>query len=140
MCLCACASRMWFVDLAGSERASDTKEPDRQSRMEGAEINQSLLAVSYTHQAHTHSEFVHKGKDIFTDMDIICVFFFSQLKECIRSLDQEQSHTPFRQSKLTQVQKLCVFVIQVCINFMAYFFIPVQSINSPVLWITLFFF
>lgn len=43
---------MWFVDLAGSERASDTKEPDRQSRMEGAEINQSLLAVSYTH-AHT---------------------------------------------------------------------------------------
>uniref|UniRef100_A0AAQ5XKX5 Kinesin motor domain-containing protein n=1 Tax=Amphiprion ocellaris TaxID=80972 RepID=A0AAQ5XKX5_AMPOC len=61
--------RMWFVDLAGSERASDAKEPDRQSRMEGAEINQSLLA----------------------------------LKECIRSLDQEQSHTPFRQSKLTQV-------------------------------------
>ncbi|XP_073321885.1 kinesin-like protein KIF24 [Pagrus major] len=65
------AGRMWFVDLAGSERASDTKEPDRQSRMEGAEINQSLLA----------------------------------LKECIRSLDQEQSHTPFRQSKLTQVLK-----------------------------------
>ncbi|XP_018523899.1 uncharacterized protein LOC108878082 isoform X2 [Lates calcarifer] len=65
------AGRMWFVDLAGSERASDTKEPDRQSRMEGAEINQSLLA----------------------------------LKECIRSLDQEQLHTPFRQSKLTQVLK-----------------------------------
>ncbi|XP_062418210.1 kinesin-like protein KIF24 isoform X3 [Pungitius pungitius] len=65
------AGRMWFVDLAGSEKASDTKEPNRQSRMEGAEINQSLLA----------------------------------LKECIRSLDQEQSHTPFRQSKLTQVLK-----------------------------------
>ncbi|KAM8886441.1 uncharacterized protein AB9W97_013530 isoform 2-T4 [Spinachia spinachia] len=65
------AGRMWFVDLAGSEKASDTKKPDRQSRMEGAEINQSLLA----------------------------------LKECIRSLDQEQSHTPFRQSKLTQVLK-----------------------------------
>ncbi|XP_030593526.1 kinesin-like protein KIF24 isoform X2 [Archocentrus centrarchus] len=65
------AGRMWFVDLAGSERASDAKEPDRQSRLEGAEINQSLLA----------------------------------LKECIRSLDQAQSHTPFRQSKLTQVLK-----------------------------------
>ncbi|XP_047448792.1 uncharacterized protein LOC125012723 isoform X2 [Mugil cephalus] len=65
------AGRIWFVDLAGSERASDTKEPDKQSRMEGAEINQSLLA----------------------------------LKECIRSLDREQSHTPFRQSKLTQVLK-----------------------------------
>ncbi|XP_037831700.1 kinesin-like protein KIF24 isoform X2 [Kryptolebias marmoratus] len=60
--------RMCFVDLAGSERASDAKEPDRQTRMEGAEINQSLLA----------------------------------LKECIRSLDREESHTPFRQSKLTQ--------------------------------------
>ncbi|KAM4745961.1 uncharacterized protein FYW61_016547 isoform 2-T2 [Anableps anableps] len=65
------AGRMWFVDLAGSERASDTKEPNKQSRMEGAEINQSLLA----------------------------------LKECIRSLDKEESHTPFRQSKLTQVLK-----------------------------------
>ncbi|CAL9707942.1 unnamed protein product [Knipowitschia caucasica] len=63
--------RMWFVDLAGSERASDSGDPDRRSRLEGAEINQSLLA----------------------------------LKECIRSLDQEQGHTPFRQSKLTQVLK-----------------------------------
>ncbi|XP_077376636.1 uncharacterized protein LOC144018415 isoform X2 [Festucalex cinctus] len=63
--------RMWFIDLAGSERASDTTVTDWQTRMEGAEINQSLLA----------------------------------LKECIRSLDQEQRHTPFRQSKLTQVLK-----------------------------------
>ncbi|KAJ0067873.1 hypothetical protein NL108_011463, partial [Boleophthalmus pectinirostris] len=62
---------MWFVDLAGSERASDSRDSDRRSRVEGAEINQSLLA----------------------------------LKECIRSLDQEQGHTPFRQSKLTQVLK-----------------------------------
>ena len=26
------------------------------------------------------------------------------LKECIRALDQDKRHTPFRQSKLTQVQ------------------------------------
>ncbi|XP_028312731.1 uncharacterized protein LOC114469421 [Gouania willdenowi] len=65
------AGRMWFVDLAGSERASDSKDPNKQSRKEGAEINQSLLA----------------------------------LKECIRSLDRKQKHTPFRQSKLTQVLK-----------------------------------
>lgn len=38
---------MWFVDLAGSERASDAKERDKRRRMEGAEINQSLLAVSF---------------------------------------------------------------------------------------------
>ena len=59
-----CVRRMWFVDLAGSERASDSKEPDKQSRMEGAEINQSLLAVSHTHIL-THSEVPHKFKDIY---------------------------------------------------------------------------
>ncbi|KAM3937523.1 kinesin-like protein KIF24 [Leptodactylus fuscus] len=63
--------RMSFIDLAGSERASDARESDKQTKIEGAEINQSLLA----------------------------------LKECIRALDQEQAHTPFRQSKLTQVLK-----------------------------------
>ncbi|XP_072269633.1 kinesin-like protein KIF24 isoform X2 [Pyxicephalus adspersus] len=63
--------RMSFIDLAGSERAADARESDKQTKMEGAEINQSLLA----------------------------------LKECIRALDQEQAHTPFRQSKLTQVLK-----------------------------------
>lgn len=36
---------MSFIDLAGSERASDVTDTDKQTRMEGAEINQSLLAV-----------------------------------------------------------------------------------------------
>ncbi|NWT53832.1 KIF24 protein, partial [Erythrocercus mccallii] len=63
--------RISFIDLAGSERAADARDSDRQMKMEGAEINQSLLA----------------------------------LKECIRALDQEHTHTPFRQSKLTQVLK-----------------------------------
>ncbi|XP_062577670.1 uncharacterized protein LOC134239507 [Saccostrea cucullata] len=63
--------RMSFIDLAGSERASDVTDTDKQTRMEGAEINQSLLA----------------------------------LKECIRSIDQESKHTPFRQSKLTHILK-----------------------------------
>ncbi|KAK3098721.1 hypothetical protein FSP39_022400 [Pinctada imbricata] len=63
--------RISFIDLAGSERASDVTDTDRQTRMEGAEINQSLLA----------------------------------LKECIRSIDQESKHTPFRQSKLTHILK-----------------------------------
>ncbi|XP_072778286.1 kinesin-like protein KIF24 isoform X2 [Taeniopygia guttata] len=63
--------RISFIDLAGSERAADAKDTDRQTKMEGVEINQSLLA----------------------------------LKECIRALDQEHTHTPFRQSTLTQVLK-----------------------------------
>ena len=63
--------KMSFIDLAGSERGADTIDQNRQTRMDGAEINKSLLA----------------------------------LKECIRALDLEKKHTPFRGSKLTQVLK-----------------------------------
>ena len=58
-----------FIDLAGSERAADTRDTNKQTRFDGAEINKSLLA----------------------------------LKECIRALDQDKKHTPFRGSKLTLV-------------------------------------
>lgn len=58
-----------FIDLAGSERAQDTVDTNKQTRVDGAEINKSLLA----------------------------------LKECIRALDQNKNHTPFRGSKLTLV-------------------------------------
>ena len=40
--------RFSFIDLAGCERAADVTDTDKQTRVEGAEINQSLLAVSRT--------------------------------------------------------------------------------------------
>jgi kinesin family member 2/24 len=64
-------SMMSFIDLAGSERGADVSDQNKQTRMDGAEINKSLLA----------------------------------LKECIRALDLDKKHTPFRGSKLTQVLK-----------------------------------
>lgn len=57
--------------MAGNERGADTFDHDMQTRIDGAEISKSLLA----------------------------------LKECIRALDQNHSHIPFRGSKLTMVLK-----------------------------------
>ncbi|KAJ2006300.1 hypothetical protein GGI04_001929, partial [Coemansia thaxteri] len=64
--------KLSFIDLAGNERGADRGDrANKQTMMEGAEINKSLLA----------------------------------LKECIRALDLNKKHQPFRQSKLTQVLK-----------------------------------
>lgn len=68
-CCALQVGKISFIDLAGSERGADTFDNNRQTRLEGAEINKSLLA----------------------------------LKECIRALDNDARHVPFRGSKLTAV-------------------------------------
>ena len=40
-----CTGRLTFIDLAGSERGADTSKESRATRLEGAEINTSLLAL-----------------------------------------------------------------------------------------------
>ena len=37
--------KLSFIDLAGSEKAADATNSSKQTRMEGAEINTSLLAL-----------------------------------------------------------------------------------------------
>ena len=50
-----------FIDLAGSERGKDTTHSDRQRRLEGADINKSLLAlkecIRALHHGSSHKPF-----------------------------------------------------------------------------------
>ena len=62
-------AKISFIDLAGSERETDKINVDKKTRIDGAAINQSLLA----------------------------------LKECIRALEQDKIHLPFRANKLSLV-------------------------------------
>lgn len=66
---------MSLIDLAGSERGADTKSHNRQRRMEGAEINKSLLALKEciraldggsTHVPYRASKLTLVLKDSFT--------------------------------------------------------------------------
>ena len=53
--------KLSFIDLAGSERGADTRNNDKQTRLEGAEINTSLLALKEVirslERKHGHTPF-----------------------------------------------------------------------------------
>merc|ERR1719265_483191 len=51
--------RITLVDLAGSERAGESKSSIRQRRVEGAQINRSLLALKECIRAMTHPKEGH---------------------------------------------------------------------------------
>ena len=81
---CSLFYRISFIDLAGSERASDSGDMDKQTRMEGAEINQSLLAVSIAHMLHGYTRQINSNhffsvvlncliNQVFTENKVILV-------------------------------------------------------------------
>ena len=69
------SGKLSFIDLAGSERGADVTDSSKQTRLEGAEINTSLLAL----------------KEV--------------IRSLVYRKTNPTGHTPFRGSKLTQVLK-----------------------------------
>lgn len=87
-----------LVDLAGSERGQDTHSNNRIRRLEGAEINKSLLALKE------------------------CIRAFDAKKKAGKA--GNSIHVPFRASKLTMVlwdsfiskAESCKIIMIACIN------------------------
>lgn len=87
--------KLKLVDLAGSERAQDTQSNSRQRRLEGADINKSLLALKE------------------------CIRAFDNKRTSVGEV-----HVPFRASKLTMILRdsfnsknsLAKIVMIACIN------------------------
>ena len=73
--------KITFIDLAGSERGADTTHNSKQTRLEGADINTSLLALKEVIRALANRALEKKG------------------------LGTQAGAYPFRGSKLTQYSR-----------------------------------
>ncbi|KAL6992776.1 Kinesin-like protein KIN-13B [Sarracenia purpurea var. burkii] len=83
--------KLSFIDLAGSERGADTTDNDKQTWFISLYSFFSFLPGLLSSVAGTPDAGAEINKSLLA------------LKECIRALDNDQGHIPFRGSKLTEV-------------------------------------
>ena len=69
------STQLSFIDLAGSEKGSDTAENEKKTRMEGAEINKSLLALKECIRSMTdaNSSYTPFRSSKLTQVRCVCV-------------------------------------------------------------------